>query len=84
MTESKDRMVESGEQDQTARMCRLILLYTLRKVSSWSRKSRIFFYPFLSFIYGVVFDCSTCRRQHHYGFREWLVNTDLHPECPPS
>ena len=27
-----DKAAESAEQDQTARMCRLILLYTLRKI----------------------------------------------------
>ena len=32
-----DRASESVEQDQTARMCRLILIYTLRKISPWSR-----------------------------------------------
>ena len=34
---SNDKEVESAEQDQTARMCRLILLYTLRKIIAWSR-----------------------------------------------
>ena len=29
LTEFNERAMESGEQDQTARMCRLILLYTL-------------------------------------------------------
>ena len=33
----KYREVESVEQDLTARMCRLILLYTLRRINSWSR-----------------------------------------------
>ena len=36
-TEIKDRPVESAEQDQTARMCSLILLYTLRKMNKWLR-----------------------------------------------
>ena len=31
LTEINERAAESAEQDQTARMCRLILLYTLRK-----------------------------------------------------
>ena len=30
-----NRVAESAEQDQHARMCRLILLYTLRKVNLW-------------------------------------------------
>ena len=39
-TESIDRISESAEQDQTARMCRLILLYSLRKMNIWSRTVR--------------------------------------------
>ena len=31
------RDAESAEQDQPARMCRLILLYTLRKINAWFR-----------------------------------------------
>ena len=31
LSEINDNAAESAEQDQTARMCRLILLYTLRK-----------------------------------------------------
>ena len=31
LTETKERPTESVEQDQIARMCSLILLYTLRK-----------------------------------------------------
>ena len=31
-----DRVSESVEQDQPARMCRLILIYTLRRYSPWS------------------------------------------------
>ena len=34
VTHRYDRIAESAEQDQTARMCRLILLYTFRKVNS--------------------------------------------------
>ena len=34
LTETNDSAAESAEQDQTARMCRLILLYTLREVIS--------------------------------------------------
>ena len=30
-TEISDKAAKSAEQDQTARMCRLILLYTFRK-----------------------------------------------------
>ena len=30
LTKTNDGVAESAEQDQTARMCRLILLYTLR------------------------------------------------------
>ena len=30
-TEINDRAAESAEQDQTLRMCRLILVYTLRR-----------------------------------------------------
>ena len=35
-----DRAAENVAQDQTARMCRLILLYTLRRINSWSRTAR--------------------------------------------
>ena len=39
LTEFHDETTESVEQDQTARMCRLILLYTLRKMNqSMARK----------------------------------------------
>ena len=34
LIEFDDRTAESVEQDQTARMCRLILLYTIRKINS--------------------------------------------------
>ena len=37
LAETIDRASESVEQDQTARMCSLILIYTLRKFSPWSR-----------------------------------------------
>ena len=37
LRESNDRIAESAEQDQTARLCSLILLNTLRKINSWSR-----------------------------------------------
>ena len=33
LSEINDRVSESAEQDQTARICRLILLHTLRKRS---------------------------------------------------
>ena len=36
VTEISDRGEESVEQDQTARMCSLILLYTLRKINARS------------------------------------------------
>ena len=39
MTESNGKMAESAEQDQTARMYMLILLYTLRQINPWSRTS---------------------------------------------
>ena len=42
LTEINDRTVESAEQDQTARMCRLILLYTLRKYKSMVRSLKQF------------------------------------------
>ena len=32
-----NKTAESAEQDQTARMCSLILLYTLRKINQWMR-----------------------------------------------
>ena len=35
-TEINNRAAESAVQDQTARMCRLILPYTLRKINSYS------------------------------------------------
>ena len=37
LTEIDDRSAESAEQDQTTRMCRLILLYTIRKLKPRSR-----------------------------------------------
>ena len=37
LAEINDRAAESAEQDQTARTCSLILLYTLRKIHSLSR-----------------------------------------------
>ena len=37
LAETVDRASESVGHDQTARMCRLILIYTLRKFSLWSR-----------------------------------------------
>ena len=33
----RDKEKESAEQDQTARMCSLILLYTLRKINAYKR-----------------------------------------------
>ena len=38
VTETNDSVAESAVQDQTARMCRLILLYTLRKTYPWQDK----------------------------------------------
>ena len=35
LTKVNDRVAESGEQDQTARMYSLILLYTLPKINRW-------------------------------------------------
>ena len=35
--EINGRSAESAEQDQTARMCRLILLNTFRKINPWLR-----------------------------------------------
>ena len=37
LAETIGRAPESVEQDQTARMCRLILIYALRKFSTWSQ-----------------------------------------------
>ena len=39
LTYTNDRAAGSVEQDQTARMCSLILLYTLRKINLWSRNA---------------------------------------------
>ena len=39
-TELNNGAVESVEQDQTARMCRLMLLFTLRDVNPCSRATR--------------------------------------------
>ena len=36
-TESNERGAVIVEQDQTAHMCRLLLLYTLGKIKAWSR-----------------------------------------------
>ena len=41
LIESKDRVAESAEQDQTARKCSLILLYTHRKMNPRSGKARV-------------------------------------------
>ena len=35
LTTIPDRVAESAEQDQTAPLCRLILLYTLHKINPW-------------------------------------------------
>ena len=37
LTEIKDRAAESAVQNQTARMCSLILFYTVRKTNEWAR-----------------------------------------------
>ena len=37
LTGINDRVAESAEQDQTARVCGLILLYTLREINPCSR-----------------------------------------------
>ena len=37
LTEINDRPAKSAQQDQTARMCSLILLNTLLKINLWSR-----------------------------------------------
>ena len=39
-TEIHNRTAESAEQDQTARMCRLILPYTLRKINPRSSREK--------------------------------------------
>ena len=36
-TETDDRIAESADRDDTARMCSLILLYTLRKINPLSQ-----------------------------------------------
>ena len=36
LTEINGIVAESAEQDQTARMCSLILLYTLREINLWA------------------------------------------------
>ena len=36
LTDVNGKTVGSVEHDQTARICRLILLYTLRKINLWS------------------------------------------------
>ena len=37
LKEIKGRETESADQDQTARMCSLILLYPFREINAWSR-----------------------------------------------
>ena len=37
LKEFNNKAAESAERDQTACMCSLILLYTFRKISPWSR-----------------------------------------------
>ena len=37
VTELNVEVAESAEQDQTARMCRLILIYTFREINLWSK-----------------------------------------------
>ena len=41
LTEINDRSAESVEQDQTARTCSLIFLYTLRKMHGLKRTIRV-------------------------------------------
>ena len=41
LTDVNDRTADSVEQDQTARMCSLILLYTLRKITFVMANCRI-------------------------------------------
>ena len=40
VAETIDRALESAEQDQTAHMCMLILIFPLRKTSPWSQMTR--------------------------------------------
>ena len=47
LTEISDQAAESAEQDQTARMCRLILFYTIRKHSQLSRTWKNRYRPIL-------------------------------------
>ena len=35
-TKINDRALENPEQDQTANICRLILLHTVREINAWS------------------------------------------------
>ena len=41
LTECDNRKAGSAGQDQTARMCRLILPYTFRKIYPWSRTAAL-------------------------------------------
>ena len=47
---------ESAEQDQISRICRLILLYTIRNLDQWSRKAGypLFLYFFRYLMYNVL------------------------------
>ena len=40
MAETDDKAAESAGQGQTARICMLILPYTLRKINHWLQKAR--------------------------------------------
>ena len=40
-TETNDSAAESAEQDQTTRMCRLVLFYTFRKINTMVSNSSI-------------------------------------------
>ena len=39
LPEITDRIVESGEEDHTASLCRLILPYTSHEIHTWTRTS---------------------------------------------
>ena len=45
LTGINDKAVENAEQDQTARMCRVIFVYTLCEINLWSPMSKTVFQP---------------------------------------
>ena len=65
LTEISDRLAESADQDQTARSCSLILLYTLRKITDLLQKPRRGFAPICLQILHQINTISVCLNPIH-------------------